>query len=426
MLTAHNPRFERLYRSHVRTVYRYALVVTGNPADAEDVTQTTFMNAYRAISQGQKPSKPENWLMTIAHNVLRQRARQSMRRPDTVELDGDFADPVAPADDTPSAADLQRALGHLAFNQRSALVMRELEGRSYAEIAQVLDLTVNAVEMLIFRARRALREQLEGMLTCEQAQEALSLDLDGQLPDSDRPALRAHLRECPECARIARRERARGTAWRMLAAAPLPASLAPSVGSLISAGVGVAAKAIAVTVAAATVAGGGYVVAEHTILAHPGASGPARHHVVARAHARHHAAPPARTVVASSPARSHPFMRSLPLQPALHPTKPAQATPASPAKPDELDASTPPALQPDVPTATDPPSTSVPDLTTPVDTAPPPASSGGSTQTPPPSSQPHAKKPLPATAQGTENHGESATTAPGQADPKPPTQGGKG
>ena len=74
----------------------------------------------------------------------------------------------------PSAGEIRRALGFLGFNQRAALVMRELEGRSYAEIAQILDVSVGAVETLIFRARRALREQLEGGLTCQEAELTLS------------------------------------------------------------------------------------------------------------------------------------------------------------------------------------------------------------------------------------------------------------
>src|SRR5438128_1375658 len=115
-ILAHRPRadrgFERLYQRHVSDVYRYALAVLHNAADAEDI---------------------------------------------------------------------KRALSHLAFNQRAALVMRELEGRSYAEIAEVLGVSVSAVETLIFRARRALREQLEGSLSCAEAERSISRQLDGRL-----------------------------------------------------------------------------------------------------------------------------------------------------------------------------------------------------------------------------------------------------
>src|ERR671934_1372814 len=247
--------FERLYRGHLGDVYRYALAVMRNQPDAEDVTQTTFMNAYRAFQRGERPEKPQNWLIAIAHNVCRQRFRQSARRPTEVSLDEDLGAALVDADDAPTADDIRRALGHLAFNQRAALVMRELEGRSYAEIAEILDVSVSAVETLIFRARRALREQLEGALTCHEAELALSKQLDGRLERSERGPLRAHLRACPDCARAARRQRAQRTAFKSLAAVPLPSSLASLFGGGGGAavGTGVAAKAAAVLATGALV-----------------------------------------------------------------------------------------------------------------------------------------------------------------------------
>src|ERR671935_1003379 len=91
---------ERLYKKHAGDVYRYALVVLRNRADAEDVTQTTFMNAYRALERGERPNAPHNWLIAIAHNVCRQRFRQAARRPSEVAFDDDVADHfVEPEDD---------------------------------------------------------------------------------------------------------------------------------------------------------------------------------------------------------------------------------------------------------------------------------------------------------------------------------------
>src|SRR5919202_13193 len=84
--------FERLYKKHAGDVYRYALVVLRNQADAEDVTQTTFMNAYRALERGEQPRSPQNWLIAIAHNVCRQRFRNASRRVQEVGLDVDVAD----------------------------------------------------------------------------------------------------------------------------------------------------------------------------------------------------------------------------------------------------------------------------------------------------------------------------------------------
>src|SRR4029078_5504170 len=112
---------ERLYKKHAGDVYRYALVVLRHPADAEGVTQTTFMNAYRAIERGERPRAPQNWLIAIAHNVCRQRFRPSQPRANEVDVNERLAEAMEHDDDGVSADDLRRALGHLAFNQRSAL-----------------------------------------------------------------------------------------------------------------------------------------------------------------------------------------------------------------------------------------------------------------------------------------------------------------
>lgn len=251
--------FERLYRRHVGDVYRYAFAVLRNQSDAEDVTQTTFMNAYRAFQRGERPEKPRNWLIAIAHNVCRQRFRQSARRPVEVAFDDELGVALTDADDSPTGEDIRRALGHLAFNQRAAVVMRELEGRSYAEIAEILGVSTSAVETLIFRARRALREQLESSLTCVEAELAISKQLDGRLPRAAKGALRAHLRECSDCATFARRQRAQRTALKSLAAVPLPSSLASLFGGGgATVGGGLAVKAAVAVSAGVAIGGAGY------------------------------------------------------------------------------------------------------------------------------------------------------------------------
>jgi RNA polymerase sigma-70 factor, ECF subfamily len=251
--------FEKIYRRHVGDVYRYALAVLRQPSDAEDVAQITFLNAYRAYQRGERPRNAQNWLIAIAHNVCRQRFRQAQRRPDEVEFNDRVGEIVPEEDRGPSAEDIQRALGHLAFNQRAALVMRELEGRSYAEIAEILDTSVSAVETLLFRARRALREQLEGSLTCEEAERAISLQADRRLSRPERSALRAHLRECKECERFARSQRAHKQAFKALALVPVPTSLTSLFGGGGAVvGGGVALKAAAFVTAGVVATGVGY------------------------------------------------------------------------------------------------------------------------------------------------------------------------
>jgi RNA polymerase sigma-70 factor (ECF subfamily) len=173
--------FERFYRKHVAAVYQYALAVLTNPADAEDVTQQTFLNAYRAFQRGERPVKAHNWVIKIAHNVCRMRWRQSTRRPQEVPLEL-VREPVALESDAPSLDEVLAELARLPFNQRAAIVMREVEDRSYAEIAEVLGTTVPAVEALLFRARASLRERrktLAGALSVAPVPASLSSFVGG-------------------------------------------------------------------------------------------------------------------------------------------------------------------------------------------------------------------------------------------------------
>ena len=255
--------FESVYRRHLRDVYAFSLHIVGNPDDAEDITQTTFLNAYRALNRGERVENMRAWLLAIAHNVCRQRFRNAARRPQEVELDADVADVVVD-DDAPSAAEIRDAMRHLAFNQRTVLVLREIEGLSYEEIAEAMALSLSAVETLLFRARQALREQLEAAdndLGCDAVERLISLQLDGKLSRQDRRLLRAHLRSCDECAKFARSQRARKKVMGGLIAVPVPASLVGAFEPLGTGFVGakVAAMAVAVLIGTGTLVGTGLV-----------------------------------------------------------------------------------------------------------------------------------------------------------------------
>jgi RNA polymerase sigma factor (sigma-70 family) len=267
--------FDRLYRRHAPSVYRYAFAVLGNRADAEDVTQQTFLNAYRAIEHGTKPRKAENWLLRIAHNEVRRHFRTNGK---AVEVEFDERVAQSPPEGSgPGFSDILHALQQLPPTQRSALVMREFEGRSYAEIAEVLEVTQSALETLIFRARRALAEQLEDALTCTEAEQALSRRLDGRLPRREARRLKVHLHECALCVRFAAVQKRQRSLLKGLSIMPVPASLflfrgepaaAALGGSSLAAGgsaavgggaaAGLLAKAAAVTAAAAVAGGVGY------------------------------------------------------------------------------------------------------------------------------------------------------------------------
>jgi RNA polymerase sigma factor (sigma-70 family) len=226
MRGSHTSRaLDELYRRHVGEVYRYAYAMLGNRADAEDVAQTTFMNALRALARGERPRKPSSWLLAIAHNVVRQRFRQAHSRPTEVELTSELAG-LAPDDGGgPTIDEMLKALGRIPPLQREAIVMREFEGRSYAEIARILEITTSALETLLFRARRSLAEELEAVVTCELAERAISRRLDARLSRKERRRLEQHLAECPSCARFEHLQRRGRRALKGLALLPVPISL---------------------------------------------------------------------------------------------------------------------------------------------------------------------------------------------------------
>jgi RNA polymerase sigma factor (sigma-70 family) len=152
--------FERLYRRHLPEVYRYVLRDVGNRADAEEVTQNAFLDAYRALGRGHTPEKPRAWLFGIAKNATRRRYRTLSRRPHEVELGHDLMESVAEAE-RPQLEELRAAVSSLPSTHQQVLFLREIEGLSYAEIANRMDLSHAAVETLLFRARRSLRGRLE-------------------------------------------------------------------------------------------------------------------------------------------------------------------------------------------------------------------------------------------------------------------------
>ena len=186
-MAATEPRIEaareldELYRGHAAEVYRYVYAVLGNRSDAEDITQTTFVNALRAFERGERPRKPSNWLMTIAHNLIRQRFRQQQSRPREVQLKGDLVTPRIRRGwarrwktwFVPFSESRRHNARHSSF--------RELEGRSSKEIAAILGVSLTALQALLFRARHSLTEELENLVTCDRAELALSQQTDGRL-----------------------------------------------------------------------------------------------------------------------------------------------------------------------------------------------------------------------------------------------------
>jgi RNA polymerase sigma factor (sigma-70 family) len=153
--------FAALDERYRRRLVRFARgFVTGGTADAEDVVQDAMVRAVRALRNGSRPEALGPWLHRITRNCALD-LNASRRRHPVVEL-VDHAHP--PAEDAETAVErsmgvrgLVADVGRLPDTQRSALVLRELEGRSYADIADELDVTVPAVKSLLVRARAGLK-----------------------------------------------------------------------------------------------------------------------------------------------------------------------------------------------------------------------------------------------------------------------------
>ena len=152
-----------LYERYARQIYSYCLHQLGNREEAEDATQSTFLNAFRGIQRGVDPEFESAWLYKIAQNVCLTRQRSSSRRR-RVESPGDLEamQDYVPAHqaDPDELIRLPEALESMPEQQRRALLLREWQGLSYKEIAGELDLSQAAVEALLFRARRTLATEL--------------------------------------------------------------------------------------------------------------------------------------------------------------------------------------------------------------------------------------------------------------------------
>jgi RNA polymerase sigma-70 factor (ECF subfamily) len=153
-------------------VYRFAVSLTRDPSNADDVVQETFLRAYRSWHTFQRGSDARKWLFTIARNVYLRSLERERRYVDIEEGDQDAMDAVASrarssregADAILSQIDLQpalrRALDELAEPYKSAVVLVDLEDQSYDEAAEVLGVPIGTVRSRLFRGRRILQDKL--------------------------------------------------------------------------------------------------------------------------------------------------------------------------------------------------------------------------------------------------------------------------
>ncbi|MEM9033872.1 MAG: RNA polymerase sigma factor [Actinomycetota bacterium] len=158
-------RIDALVVEHGDAVYRLARSVVRDPALAEDVTQDTMIRVWERLDTFRGDGSVRGWILRIAHNTaiatlrrVRDQATDPNLLPDRAEAIG-----VARRVEGYLAVDeLDEALGRLDDISRSLVVLREVEGLSYQEIADVLEISVPAVRTRLMRARRVLTDVLEG------------------------------------------------------------------------------------------------------------------------------------------------------------------------------------------------------------------------------------------------------------------------
>ncbi|HTU83674.1 MAG TPA: sigma-70 family RNA polymerase sigma factor [Candidatus Acidoferrales bacterium] len=167
--------FDRIVDDYQRRLYGFALRMTGNREDAEEIVQDAFVRAYRALGKMSEEQRAElrlqPWLYTITLNVTRNRLRS--KRPANVALDaladpdallrGSTDGPLRPetiVEQNTEVALVERALLQLPMHLRAAATLRFIEGRSHPEIAEILHQPIGTVKSHVHRAVRILRRIL--------------------------------------------------------------------------------------------------------------------------------------------------------------------------------------------------------------------------------------------------------------------------
>jgi RNA polymerase sigma-70 factor (ECF subfamily) len=166
-------QFEREAVPHTDVLYNFALRMTNNAADAEDLLQETFLKAYRFWDSYEQGTNIRAWLFRILKNSYINRYRKESREPETVDYDEGKSYYATLRTTTADAADLQEAtfgslldddvagaITKLPDEFRTVLILCDIEGLTYEEAAQFVDIPLGTVRSRLHRARKVLRMRL--------------------------------------------------------------------------------------------------------------------------------------------------------------------------------------------------------------------------------------------------------------------------
>ena len=161
--------FNELLGMHERRMYAVALRMCGNAEDAQDCLQEAMLRIFRAIGGFKAESSFSTWVYRITMNTCLDELRRRKNRPNT-SLDGLLDTGWSPSDDedTPekhamrsqTREGIRRMIAELPEDMRAAIVLRDIQGYSYEEIAQILDTNVGTIKSRISRGREKLREKI--------------------------------------------------------------------------------------------------------------------------------------------------------------------------------------------------------------------------------------------------------------------------
>ena len=188
------PTWEELVRDHGARVYRLAYRLTGNPHDAEDLTQDVFVRVFRSLHRFQ-PGTFEGWLHRITTNLFLDgaRRRQKIRFDGLGEgsderLPSAWPNPSEQLADADLDHDVAAALSALPPEFRAAVVLCDIEGLSYEEISEVLDIKIGTVRSRIHRGRAQLRTALAHRRPTGERLRYLGVEVEsGEIPDRASP-----------------------------------------------------------------------------------------------------------------------------------------------------------------------------------------------------------------------------------------------
>lgn len=162
--------FERLVRRYHTRIHRWALVVTGDPDEADDVVQETFLRMQRSLHQYRGEAGFTAWLYRVTRSVALDRLRRTARRDRRRRRFAGWLGDGAPAPEAPDvvgriearrlAGHVRHFLQHLPLRQREAFDLVDLQGHTPSEAAELLELNAGTVRAHLCRARRALRARL--------------------------------------------------------------------------------------------------------------------------------------------------------------------------------------------------------------------------------------------------------------------------